>query len=103
MSRLWSPALVFVCAASALAGCGVTLTDAGKGVQLMKSDPPGGCKEIGSLEGEGNTDVEAAKNDIRNKAAQKGANYVRMETIDGPYVTGTAYQCPPGSSAASAR
>ena len=82
-------------------GCGATvLTDAGRSVQLMKADPSTGCKELGSVSGEatgaGAHMDESAKNEMRNKAAAMGANYVRLETAshDGTTLTGTAYACP---------
>jgi hypothetical protein len=72
-------------------GCApIALTSQGRSVQLMKADPPTGCKEVGSVSGETTEASEGAKNDMRNKAAAIGANYVRIET----HHTGTAYACP---------
>lgn len=39
---------------SAAVGCAPTLSKAGEDVRLMKSDPPQGCDEIGSVSGTGN-------------------------------------------------
>ncbi|MDB4960951.1 MAG: put [Myxococcales bacterium] len=81
------------------AGCAVPLSEGGRNVQLMKSDPPAGCNEVGSVIGQANgfdssAALERAKNDMRNKAATMGANYVRMETANTGEVMGTAYSCP---------
>ena len=91
------PALVFSLAAL-LTACGGSLTAEGAKVKLMKSDPPPNCNEVGSVEGRGlgPDHVEKAKNVMRNHAAERGGNYVRMETLDtdNGYATGTAYHCP---------
>ncbi|MCB9489995.1 MAG: DUF4156 domain-containing protein [Deltaproteobacteria bacterium] len=66
----------------------------------MKSDPPDGCEEIGQVRGEPAgmgpaTPMESAKIDMRNEAAEMGANYVRMEAVmQNGAVEGTAYKCP---------
>ena len=80
--------------------CAIALTDAGKAVRVMKSDPPSNCREIGGVTGsagglQGDPKViQNAKNDMRNNAAKMGANYVRFETASINSVTGTAYRCP---------
>jgi hypothetical protein len=81
-----------------LFGCGASLSEAGRGVKVMKADPPQGCVEVGSVDGsaKGPDHVERAKNAMRNEAAERGANYVRLETLnteDGE-AAGTAYKCP---------
>jgi len=78
-----------------------------------------GCKPLGYLTGKGggtfggslvsNEDlIEYAMNDLRNQAAEKGANYVQhdppqMGSGDGTTttvtITGTAYQCPKAAPA----
>jgi hypothetical protein len=70
------------------------LTEAGKTVQLMKADPPSGCREVGSVSGRG--DDDEIKIAMRNYAAKLGGNYVRMETMDPRLGTGsgTAFRCP---------
>jgi hypothetical protein len=75
-----------------------------KDVQLVRAaDPPSACKELGDLVGEASNGPSAesrAKTNLREKAAQMGANYVRWETLqiseDPPRTTiqGTAYLCP---------
>jgi hypothetical protein len=82
-----------------LVGCGATaLTAGGMNVQLMKSDPPIGCQEVGPLTARGNE----PRINIRNDAAKLGANYVRLETISnyGAQASGTAYKCPEPAGAA---
>lgn len=78
-------------------GCGATaLSSAGKAVQTMKGDPPPGCEELGPVHGSGfmSGNVDDAKNDMRNKAAALGGNYLRLETITGAtQLSGTAYRC----------
>jgi hypothetical protein len=74
-----------------------------KDVQLIKTEPPSTCQEIGPLVGEapnGPSAESKAKTNLREKAAQMGANSVRWETFeiseDPPRTTihGTAYLCP---------
>ena len=93
----------------ALCGCaGPVALGAGKDVNLAKADAPPGCKELGGVSGIGGYGdmVENAKNDVRNKAATKGANYVRWETTEkfpdgsGVAVNGTAYSCQTGANPA---
>jgi hypothetical protein len=41
---------------------------------------------------------EKNKNKLRNEAAEKGANFVRLEQNDGDgNAAGTAYRCPPAA------
>lgn len=77
------------------AGCAPTLTAAGAGVKFTKEEPPKGCTEVGTVEGNWAV-MEAAKADARNHAAERGANYVRWDTTTSRFIlTGTAFQCPP--------
>jgi hypothetical protein len=65
-------------------------------VQLMKMDPPPQCGEVGTdyeMIVWGN--VEGARRKLRENAAARGGNYVRLEMPAG----GTIYRCPSGSSA----
>jgi hypothetical protein len=76
-------------------GCSpVALTEAGKNVRTITSDPPATCEDIGTVYGRG--DSEEIKNGMRNEAAEKGANYVRMETYNPMTAggSGTAFRCP---------
>src|ERR1019366_3928167 len=78
-----------------------------KDVQLVKTEPPHTCKEIGDLVGEAPNGPDAeskAKKSLREKAAQMGANYVRWDApqiSEDPArttITGTAYLCPAAGS-----
>jgi len=84
-------------------GCAVALTDAGSRVQVMKSDPPAVCREKGSVSGHAGVATPSAstwaRNDLRNQAANAGANYVRLESISGRGEQGTAYLCPTDAAA----
>ncbi len=98
--------LYFSLAASALGAClpTVTASPEGRQVKLMKADPPAACEELGDVEGsdsaftESGVNHESAKARLKNAAASKGANYVRMETAEKSGATlrlhGTAYRCP---------
>jgi len=70
---------------------GNQLTDGGKNVRLMKSDPPIGCEELGGVNSyiTDPNNIELSKTYLRNKGAKLGANYVRWDTIS----SGTAYRC----------
>ena len=66
----------------------------------MKADPPGGCEDVGSISAQGFAgDDDDAKVAMRNAAANRGANYVRLESVKASdsgatkYV-GTAFRCP---------
>ena len=89
--------IVVVGLAVGTVACGGSLTEAGARVKLMKADPPQACTEVGSVSGYkvGPNYQERLKNDLRNDAAGKGANYVRLETLtsDGN-ASGTAFRCP---------
>ncbi len=87
-----------VLVASVLVGCGgSTLTQSGAQVKLMKADPPPACKEVGGVSSYtiGPSYQEKNKTKLRNEAAEKGANYVRLEQNDSDgNAAGTAYLCP---------
>ncbi|MBX3191039.1 MAG: DUF4156 domain-containing protein [Labilithrix sp.] len=90
------------------------LTPEGARVTLSRNAPPAGCQEIKHLVGHGggtfggeyiaNDDlIEYAMNDLRNEAAEVGANYVQHDTptLGGgsgttttATVSGTAFRCP---------
>jgi hypothetical protein len=107
--------LVLALAALTAVACKAPLlTDAGRAVQLAKSNPPAGCQDIGPVTGKaaGGLDMgESSRVAIRNRAGEMGANYVRTETFstDG-VITGTAFKCaaapappPAGSSDAGSK
>jgi hypothetical protein len=85
-------------------GCGnKTLTEAGARVKLMKHDPPQRCTEVGIVSGYkvGPNYLDRLKNGLRNDAADKGANYVRLETLtSNGNASGTAFRCPDQPGAA---
>lgn len=68
-------------------------------VKMSRETPPKNCVELGPVTGrlrneKGNE--EAALADLRQEAAYKGANYVRVRQFSsyGTAVTGVAYDCP---------
>ena len=84
-------------------GCSVTLKPGAENIKVMKSDPAPGCEELGSVRGAATIasgDIEQPKNDLRNKALEKGGNYVRMDVVvyhPGGTVAGidaTVFKCP---------
>jgi hypothetical protein len=87
-------------------GCASTptkLTPEGSNVKCQKADPVSSCEEIGAVVGLGmawdENKAETAKNAMRNAAAEKGGNYVRLETVErlgsgNVEYTGTAFKCP---------
>ncbi len=68
---------------------------AGTAVKVMKADPPAACTVEGS-ETQVGGDTEGAKVELRNEAGEKGANYVRIDSVehDGKAYVGTALQVP---------
>lgn len=90
-----------------LLSCATVLSETAKGVRLMKSDPAAECTELGDLSSYGNGvgqgAIDDAKLRLRNKAAEMGANFVRMETVNFETATvgGTAFKCPEGSPASA--
>jgi hypothetical protein len=74
-----------------------------KDVQLVQTEPPSACKDLGNLTGEAPNGADAqrkAKANLRETAARMGANYVRWETFEiseeppRTTINGTAYLCP---------
>jgi Domain of unknown function (DUF4156) len=90
--------LATLAAATTLVACGGgTLTQAGSRVKVMKGDPPANCTEVGSVSSYtvGPDYQERNKNKLRNEAADKQANYLRLEQNDGDgNAAGTAFRCP---------
>lgn len=79
------------------AGCGTTqLTDQGMNVRLMRGDPPQDCKQYVELYVEENN-LAGAKNELRNEAAEQGANYVRLDALEyfrgDAIASGSSYKC----------
>jgi hypothetical protein len=110
-------ALVLVCLAAMsapLAGCATeALSPEGAHVAITRNPPTPDCAPAGYLVGEGggtfggkwisnDSLIEYAMNDLRNKAAKLGANYVQSDpptlgdghgTTTTATITGTAYRC----------
>jgi hypothetical protein len=73
------------------AGCSaISTTPEGKSVELVTQNPPGNCKPLGDVVGsQGNwftgdytsnkNLLVGARNDLRNKAAEMGGNYVWVQ------------------------
>jgi hypothetical protein len=91
MKRITLLALAF-----AVGACGASLTQAGAQVKLMKADPAPECAELGGVSGRalGGDADDTVKIKLRNEAGEKGANYVRLETLGAGTGSGTAYRCP---------
>jgi len=108
--------IVPFCTVFALALCGCStpaLSPSGAGVAVSRNPAPGTCSAVGYLVGEGGGTfgggwipndqlIDYAMNDLRNKAADQGANYVQSDppqlgtgrgTTTTVTVTGTAYRC----------
>ena len=71
----------------------------GKNVKVSRDEASKDCKDLGRVQGSligTKPDLEKAIENMKQDAANKGANYVRMETASsyGTSVSGTAYFCP---------
>lgn len=80
-----------------LAGCGsLELTSGGERVKLMKQDPPIDCQQLTDLYVE-EDDLAEAKTSLRNEAALKGSNYVRLDSLEyfrgDAVASGSAFKC----------
>ena len=111
--------LIFLSVCVVVAGCSrAALTPGGSKVAAGRKDAPDDCKSLGYITGKGggtfggglvsNEDlIEYALNDLRNKAAELGGNYVHHDpptmgqgdgTTTTVTITGTAYACPKTSA-----
>ena len=90
--------LVFLMVAGAVmvSGCGSTPEKKEINVQLMKSDPPMGCQMVGDIQSKGD-DMNEAKANLRQQAADKGGNYVRLDALNmaggDAIAAGAAFNC----------
>ena len=85
------------------AGCvAAKVTPAGQRVKIIENKPVG-CKDLGQVYGSASTGVgywnsEYARNQIRNRAASRGANIIALDsttnTNERIALTGEAYRCP---------
>ena len=94
-SRLASTVIIL---GISLSACAAQLTPAGTTAKLMKADPNPNCEDLGHVEAESGTE-ENVKILLRNQSGEKGANWVRLETVEAlPYgrskYAGTAFRCP---------
>ena len=111
-------ALVLVIPAAAfVAGCSTpALSPAAEHVAVSRNPAPPSCAPVGYVVGEGGGTfggkwisndqlIDYAMNDLRNKAAERGATYVQSDapqlgngrgTTSTATITGTAYRCPAG-------
>ncbi len=67
-------------------------------VKVSRDGPSGDCEDMGRVTGTSNskkTDNEILLRDLRDEAAKKGANFVKVEEYSsyGTSVTGTAFLC----------
>lgn len=100
---------VMFLAISALAfgalGCGGGQARAAGEVKLV-TETPSGCDKVGSVQGSGTgghsdeADAEAARQELREQAADLGANLVVVESEESKHrvvrLAGAAYRCPAG-------
>ena len=88
-----------------LFGCATAPVSSKAAEVRIEKIAPSGCKNLGDVSGDSGywstsvkNSLEAARNDIRNKASALGANVVVLETNNqiGARVTlgGQAYSCP---------
>jgi hypothetical protein len=108
---------VALLAASTLACTPTALTTGGTQVKLGKAPPHEGCRELGIVMGSGGGGsysngeykLENAQNELRNKTAAQGGNFVVLDTsttdYNGVTLSGRAFDCsspPPAAPAAPA-
>lgn len=79
-------------------------TAGGSNVRVGIADPPESCDSIGKVKAyASNTENDDAtvREKMRVQAESRGANYVRLDKLDGSNTlkeyTGTVYKCPPES------
>lgn len=83
--------------ASLSIACGGSLSQGGALVKVNKADPPPACQEVGGVSSYtiGPDYQNKNKNKLRNEAAEKGGNYLRLEQNDSDgNAAGTAFRCP---------
>ena len=123
-TRMSSIRIVSVfCLAAVTSACSTAgLSDGGAKVAAGRNAPPPGCSALGYIVGKGGGTfgggfisneelIEYAMNDMRNKAAELGGNYVQHDpptlgegdgTTTTATMTGTAYKCHQRADSASA-
>jgi hypothetical protein len=113
LTRTLLAAVIAVLSTTALACSTPALSPQAAHVAVARSAPPPSCTTVAYLVGEGGGTfggkwiandqlIEYAMNDLRNKAAARGANYVQSDppqlgnghgTTTTATITGTAYRC----------
>jgi hypothetical protein len=111
--RTLSACLAVFASTTALACSTPALSPQAARVAVTRNAPPSTCSPLGYIVGEGGGTfggawisndqlIEYAMNDLRNKAAEHGANYVQSDppqlgngkgTTTTATITGTAYRC----------
>ena len=112
-----------LCLTATVSACSTAgLSDGGAKVAAGRNAPPPGCSPLGYIVGKGGGTfggslisneelIEYAMNDMRNKAAELGGNYVQHDpptlgegdgTTTTATITGTAYKCHQRADSASA-
>lgn len=76
-----------------------SVTPEAKEVKVDRAAPGKDCRELGTISGTTSSAKgtrEQALEDLKQEAANKGANYVMVREYSsyGTTVTGTAYECP---------
>lgn len=107
--------IVWTALAIATVGCGGSAEErqdraarklAAAAIVVSKSEPGSACTLIGTQEGRDPkmwapfanlaANSEGAMENLRDKALDRGANYILLDSIMGPMATGRLYACPPG-------
>ena len=107
----FSRVLVASCSALAVSasvgalGCGGGQARAASEVKLA-TEMPAGCEKLGSVQGSGTgghsdeADAEGARQELREQAAELGANVVVVDKEESKHrvvrLAGSAYRCPTG-------
>ncbi len=89
---------------SALLGFACSPAATGGNVRVESADPPPSCEQISIITASGSNtgdDDATVRQKLRERAAARGANYVRLDKLGGSSTlkeyTGTAYRCPTGT------
>jgi hypothetical protein len=113
LHRTFAVALAIFASTASLACSTPALSPQASRVAVTRNAPPPECTPVGYIVGEGGGTfggkwisndhlIEYAMNDLRNKAAEEGANYVQSDppqlgnghgTTTTATITGTAYRC----------
>ncbi|MCB0391701.1 MAG: DUF4156 domain-containing protein [Bdellovibrionales bacterium] len=92
--------ILFTIVSMFLAGCtSQSVLPDKEGVKVSREAPDKDCKELGTVRGNSISakgSREEVLEDMKQEAANKGANYVvvKQYSDNGTSVTGIAYQCP---------